>query len=128
MFAGKGNYSRSVHVVKKTGKKNKHLAKKLKNAEARYKKHKGEMREVDLDEILKKYAPKAKPYQENYKIKYSNENSDYVVITDPSGYLRVIDTRTNTFVDVVFGETLDESDENYNKRTHFKIKRKIERK
>lgn len=126
MFGGKGNYSRSVYIAKKVKEKNKHLAKKIKNAESRYKKHKEEMREVDLADILKRYAPNAKQYQDDYKIKYSDENSDYVVVADLSGYLRVLDTRTNTFVDVVSGVTMKKSDKDYNKKTHFKIKRRKE--
>lgn len=85
------------------------------------------MRPVDLDEIINKYTPRAKMYIYNYKIKYSNGVSQYVIYADPSGYVRVYNTLTDSFVDVYADKTLSKYDKNYNKLTHFRIKHRGEK-
>ena len=128
MISAKGSYSRNVHILKEQAKKNYDLQTKLKAAKSRYRKHKSEMRPVDINEIVAKYAPGAKPYIEKYKIQYSNENYPYVVVADPSGYLRVMDHRVEGgFVDVFSGKTLTKEDKDFNKLTHFRIKRRDEK-
>ena len=128
MISAKGSYSRNVNIMKQQAKKNSRLKRKLQAAKSRYRKHKKDMRPVDINEIVAKYAPGAKPYIEDYKILYSNEGSPYVVAADPSGYLRVMDTRVEGgFVDVFSGKTLTKNDKDFNKLTHFRIKRRNEK-
>lgn len=95
----------------------------LKSAKRRYNKYKDKMRVVDMDDVVKKYAENESPYFEGYKIKFHKNGSDYVVIADPSGYVRVLDLRTGTYVDVITGETLKGDEKDYQERTHFRIKR-----
>ena len=60
------------------------------------------------------------------KIKFHKNESDYVVIADPSGYVRILDLRSKTYVDIIKGETLKGDEKNYQERTHFRIKRRDE--
>ncbi len=127
MLGGKGSYCRSILIIQVQSQKNEKIKRKLSASKRRYLKHKKDMRLVDLDEVIKKYAPNAVPFFDGYKIKYSQNESPYIIVADPSGYLRVMDCRTETFVDVYTGETLREDVPDYNKRTHFRIKRREEK-
>ncbi len=126
MLGGKGSYSRSVKIEKHLAKKNKRLRNMLKSAKKRYNKYKDKMRVVDMDALVKKYAENGLPYFEGYKIKFHKNESDYVLIADPSGYVRVLDLKTRTYVDVIKGETLKGDEKDYQERTHFRIKRRDE--
>ncbi len=123
MLGGKGSYCRSIRIIYVQSQKNEKIKRKLAASKKRYLKHRTEMRPVDLDEVVKKYAPNSVPFFDEYKIKYSQSESPYIIVADPSGYLRVKDCRTNTFVDVYTGETLKEDMPNYNKRTHIQNKK-----
>lgn len=126
MLGGKSSYARSIRVLWRTAARNKAIKSYLRNAKLRYLKHKAEMRPVNLDKLIRKYAPGSSSYVQNYKIKYANPNLPYIVVADPSGYARILDSRTNTYVDAYTGETLNSNVPNYNKRTHFRILRRDE--
>ena len=126
MLDGKGGYSRSVKIEKHLAKKNKRLRNMLKSAKRRYNKYKDKMRVVDMNVVVKKYDENESPYFEGYKIKFHKNDSNYIVIADPSGYVRVLDLRTGTYVDVITGETLKGNEKDCQERTHFRIKRRDE--
>lgn len=84
------------------------------------------MRTVNFDKLIKKYIPGASCYVDGYKIKYSNGVSPYIAIADPSGYVRLLDTRSKSYVDVYTGETLSPFAPSYNERSHYRILRRDE--
>ena len=74
---------------------------------------------VNIVDIVEKYAPNAKAYENGYKFYFEGEK--YTVITDMvAGYLRIKDNASGKWLRL--DGTLTKSD----KRTHFKIKRKEE--
>lgn len=132
MGDSKLRYQRSLMVQKHDAEYSNYLARKIRSAKRRYKEHKDEMRPVDLNEVIDKYAPGSTPYFKSYKIDFHTEGSDYVVSCDPSGYLRILNIKTNGFVDYYTGKTLTGQEgftkAEINKMTHFRIKRREEMK
>lgn len=125
-MGGKASYARAVRILHRIAIKNKEIKKYLKSAKWRYRLHKKDMRAVNFDELIKKYAPGSAPYLDGYKIKYSNSDLPYIVIADPSGYARVLDTRTHTYVEPFTGKTLNKGDPGYETITHVRILRRDE--
>ncbi len=106
MGDSKLKYQRSLMVQRHDAEYSNYLAGKISSAKRRYKEHKDEMRPVDLNEVIDRYAPGSSPYFEGYKINFHTEGSDYVVSCDPSGYLRIQNLKEDSFVDYYTGKTL----------------------
>ena len=128
MGDSKLKYQRSIMVL---GHK-RSMAGKIRNAIKRYRSHRDTMRPVDLNEVIEKYAPGSVAYFEGYKINFHTEGSDYIVICDPAGYLRIQNLRTKCFVDYFTGKDVTKkeglTEKEILERTHFRIKRREEMK
>lgn len=121
MAGGKSAYSTNINYQKKLSKHSKKVEKHFYNSFKRRDNHLSKMRPVNMDELVKKYAPNAKAYNEGCKVKFHNENSDYVILADISGYVRVLNLKTKEFVDVYTNNT---PNHDYNDLTHFYIERR----
>lgn len=138
MSDAKTDYSHAVTTQKDNAKEDVELADKINAGFERKSKWGKEWGEVDINEVVGKIAPGAKPVFENGKIVYYNENRTLAVVADVSGYLRVQDLRGNTkhrkYLDQHGKETYNFADENGKKRgrskedfkkaTHYIIKKR----
>ena len=126
MGDSKLKYQRSIKVLIQESEHRRSLDIRIQNAIRRYRLHRDTMHPVDLNEVIEKYAKGSTPYFENYKINFHTEGSDYIVVCDPAGYLRIKNLRSDYFVDCFtgkeYGDQSSLSTKEKQEKTHFRIK------
>ena len=86
----KGGYSTNASKMKKKSESSKSLNKIRRNAERRSHTHRESWQKVNLNDIVKKFAPGVTPYNNGGKFVYNGDR--YTILTDTyGGYLRIKD-------------------------------------
>ncbi|MBQ5988368.1 MAG: hypothetical protein IJL67_02620 [Oscillospiraceae bacterium] len=136
----KTEYSSSATAMKKIAKLDSNLAKELDKGIERANKFKQNWKSVNINEVVKKFAPKSTPHQVNGKIVFENADHTIAVVADAAGgYLRIQDLTShakrglyltldgkNGHNVTINGKTRGRSNVEYELATHFRIKKKEE--
>lgn len=115
----------------------------LLRGKARYLMHGQNWQVVDLNEVLRQFAPGAEAEVRNGKVNYRSRNGDTVVVVDiGGGYLRIQDLKRykrrkkeRVYLDLdgndlryltVKGERVQRSVDSYLAKTHFLIRQRVQ--
>ena len=137
----KARYSNGVYARKIEALNNEALNKAISAGISRAAKFKSEWQSVDINDVVGKFAPNTEPELVNGKIIFKNKETNIWVVTDVGGgYLRIQNKNlTNTkrcylnldgsnasnYIDKN-GKVHGRSNAEYNKATHFRIKKRGE--
>lgn len=135
----KSGYTDSVQERKQQSASDANLAGKIARGKARAAKHSNNWQEVDIDDVVKKFAPGSTPEHKDGKIIYTNAEGTVAVVADVGGgYLRIQDLTAITgklqylgldgksahnYTDAN-GKQHGRSRAQYNAATHFRIKKR----
>lgn len=135
----KSGYTNSVNERKQQSTSDANLADKIAKGKARTTAYGDNWQEVDIDDVIKKFAPGSAPEHKDGKIIYTNAKETIAVVTDVGGgYLRIQDLTAKTgrlqYLDLdgnsahnytdAKGKQHGRSKAQYNAATHFKIKKR----
>lgn len=131
-------YSKSVEEQKEVAEDNKRLEVQIENGKKRSMNYSNEWQEVDINEIIGRFTPGAKPEKINGKIVFTSLDGTRAIIADVGGgYLRIQDLTSNSkkprYLDINGNDAYNVNENGrirgrtraeYNKATHFKIKKR----
>ena len=135
----KSGYTNGVDERKRQSEADANLADKIQGGKNRSLEHGGNWQEVDIDDVVKKFAPGSTPEHKGGKIVYTNAEGTVAVVADVGGgYLRIQDLTAKTgklqYLDLdgkdahnytdAKGKQHGRSRAQYNAATHFKIKKR----
>lgn len=120
----KTKYSSDAANMRSTGFADKKTQKKFEHAKERYDAFKSGYQKVDFNDFVSKFAPDCSVEYIGTKIKYYSKITDYTIIADVSGYLRLIkgsDYIGNKNYCDINGNVVGEGTSELKQKTHFKI-------
>ena len=135
----KNGYTNSVEERKQQSAADANLADKIARGKARAAAHSENWQEVDIDDVIKKFAPGSTPEHKGGKIIYTNAEGTIAIVADVGGgYLRIQDLTAKTgrfqYLGLDGSDAHNYTDPNgkqhgrsraqYNAATHFKIKKR----
>lgn len=141
MSDAKERYSDGVATRKIEAMADEKLMKKISDGIRRANEHKNEWESVNINDVVEKFAPGAEPIYQNGKISFINDDNTIAVVCDVGGgYLRIQDLTAKTKkkqylnLDGTNGHNYKDSngkihgrnESEYNKATHFRIKKREE--
>lgn len=141
MSDAKERYSDGVATRKIEAIADDYLMKKISDGIQRANAHKHEWESVNINDVVESFAPKAEPIYENGKISFVNDDNTIAVVCDVGGgYLRIKDLTAQTSnpqylnLDGTNGHNYRDSNgkihgrnkSEYNRATHFRIKKREE--
>lgn len=137
----KARYSEGVYTRKIEALSNPGLAEKIARGISRAGKHKQEWKSVDLNYVVSRFAPGSEPVYQGEKIIFKSLDGKRAVVADVGGgYLRIQDLSKKTSKRLYLnldgsdghnykdanGKTHGKSHDEYQKTTHFRIKKRGE--
>ena len=129
MGDSKTSYTTTVSRVKKASESSKALTKKLNGGQMRASKYKDSWQNVNINDIVAKFAPCASHYESGGKVIFSN-GGRYIIVADVAGgYLRIKDTshKGKVFVTIDGKYRQDFSNQReFHKRSHYRILKREE--
>ncbi len=135
----KSGFTNGVQERKLQSASDANLADKISGGKARASKYGENWQEVDIDDIVKRFAPGSEPVHKDGKMYYCSDSGSVAVVADiGGGYLRIQDltatTRSRQYLDLNGNDAHNYTDSNgkqhgrnrsqYNAATHFKIKKR----
>ena len=129
MGDSKTSYTTNVSRVKKASESSKALAKKLNGGQLRALMHKNSWQNVNINDVVAKFAPGASHYESGGKIIFSN-GGRYIIVADVAGgYLRIRDTNYKSKVFVTLDGKYKQnfsSKRDFYKHSHYRILKREE--